>query len=1005
MSTDEFFGGDYAGSGAFAFEREKLLAGDPSASFIYFDLASPTTIRIGGLLPVDLDGIKAPASSAPGLFIGYTANEYGDPADALRIFEFHADFANPLDSTFAEAAGSPVATAAFDPTSDIGREDIEQPAPGENLDSQSDRLMYRAAYQNFGNLESIVVNQTVRVTPFGSAYQAGVRLHQLTRTSGNPFTINEQATIGTTDSSRFMGAAAQDHEGNIAVGYSTANAEKQPAIFYTGKLASEPAGVFRSEAALVEGTGVQTAFGFRWGDYSGLVSDPSDGCSFWITNQYYSLQSQNESPFGWLTKVGKFRFAECKNEQTAKINVIAWNDVTDEKIENAHVKIYLDGDLNTVPFDRRTNSNGEIDPVFTPAGTHRIVVSARGFRQRSYDLEVQVLPDMSFVLNARLTPIPVFDNPVLEITAEGCSQNGTIEPTETVTVDITLRNTGQASAANLTAALAAGNGIEDPSAPQVYGPMTTMGEAVTRPFTFTVSNSINCGDEIELRFQLTDGAEDLGFVAVPVQTGKRKIIFAESFDSVEAPSLPTGWTTSFEGIAAEWISSTARSQSPVNAAFSAAPRTVGVNELVSPAIPISTNDAELRFKNWYELETTFLRNRVYDGGVLEIKIADGDWQDILDAGGSFVSGGYNDGVIDGCCSNPLSGRRAWSGKSGIDTTPVFVDSIVKIPAAAAGNDIRFRWRVATDNGTFKEGQYIDDIIISDGFQCDCTTPKTGSAPFDFDDDGKTDLSLFNPTDTPGAPDFKIIRSSDNQLTEIAWGSTGDVPVNADFDGDRIADIALFRPLTGTWFVFQSSDGMFRAFNFGISEDIPSPADFDGDGKADAAVYRPSTSTWFILKSSDGQAIISRFGISEDLPVPADYDADGTADIGLFRPSTGVWYLLLSGSGFSAAQFGTSGDKPVAGDFDGDSIADFAVYRPAEGNWYFLNSTAGFSVVRFGLPDDVPLQTDFDGDGKRDISVFRQSTGFWYSILSSNGSVAVESFGSSTDTAVPGIFVR
>ena len=51
MSTDEFFGGDYAGSGAFAFEREKLLAGDPAASYIYFDLASPTTIRLGGILP------------------------------------------------------------------------------------------------------------------------------------------------------------------------------------------------------------------------------------------------------------------------------------------------------------------------------------------------------------------------------------------------------------------------------------------------------------------------------------------------------------------------------------------------------------------------------------------------------------------------------------------------------------------------------------------------------------------------------------------------------------------------------------------------------------------------------------------------------------------------------------------------------------------------------------------------------------------------------------------
>ncbi|HNQ14451.1 MAG TPA: hypothetical protein PKM58_02745, partial [Pyrinomonadaceae bacterium] len=37
MSTDEFLGGDYAGSGVFAFDRQKLLSGDPDAGYIYFD--------------------------------------------------------------------------------------------------------------------------------------------------------------------------------------------------------------------------------------------------------------------------------------------------------------------------------------------------------------------------------------------------------------------------------------------------------------------------------------------------------------------------------------------------------------------------------------------------------------------------------------------------------------------------------------------------------------------------------------------------------------------------------------------------------------------------------------------------------------------------------------------------------------------------------------------------------------------------------------------------------
>ena len=148
----------------------------------------------------------------------------------------------------------------------------------------------------------------------------------------------------------------------------------------------------------------------------------------------------------------------------------------------------------------------------------------------------------------------------------------------------------------------------------------------------------------------------------------------------------------------------------------------------------------MQFRNWYELETTFLRNKLYDGSVLEIKIGANDWQDIEASGGSFLSGGY-DGTLDSCCQNPLSGRRAWSGRSGANQTSEFVTSKAKLPAAAAGQNVRLRWRVGTDIGTFREGQYIDDLIVNDGYVCACAVNQT-RAPFDFDGDGKTDLSIF-----------------------------------------------------------------------------------------------------------------------------------------------------------------------------------------------------------------------------------------------------------------------
>ena len=155
--------------------------------------------------------------------------------------------------------------------------------------------MYRAAYRNFGASESIVVNQTVRVTPANETYRAGVRVYELRKSNG-VFAVRENSTIGTNDVSRWIGSAAQDNQGNLAVGYSFAGETEKPSIKYSGKLASEPSGMFRAEEFLIKGTGVQTGFGYRWGDYSQMTVDPTDDCTFWTTGEYYTAASQDESP-------------------------------------------------------------------------------------------------------------------------------------------------------------------------------------------------------------------------------------------------------------------------------------------------------------------------------------------------------------------------------------------------------------------------------------------------------------------------------------------------------------------------------------------------------------------------------------------------------------------------------------------------------------------------------------------------------------------------------------
>ena len=110
---------------------------------------------------------------------------------------------------------------------------------------------------------------------------------------------------------------------------------------------------------------------------------------------------------------------------------------------------------------------------------------------------------------------------------------------------------------------------------------------------------------------------------------------------------------------------------------------------------------------------------------------------------------------------------------------------------------------------------------------------------------------------------------------------------------------------------RSRDG-FTGYQFGIATDKVVPADYDGDGKADVAVYRPSEGNWFVLNSSGLRFSAQQFGLSTDTPAPADYDGDGRADFAVFRADTngnGNWYELKSRDGFAAILFGAASDKP------------------------------------------------------------------------------------------------
>ena len=184
--------------------------------------------------------------------------------------------------------------------------------------------------------------------------------------------------------------------------------------------------------------------------------------------------------------------------------------------------------------------------------------------------------------------------------------------------------------------------------------------------------------------------------------------------------------------------------------------------------------------------------------------------------------------------------------------------------------------------------------------------------------------------------------------------------SADFNADGMADIAVYRPSTGHWVIFNQP-----AVQFGDPSDIPVPGDYLAAGNLDIAVFRPSTGQWFIRNQPTVQ-----WGDPGDVPVPGDFDGDGATDVAVYRPSTGQWFVRNL---FTVNFGGPGGYVPVVGDYNGDGIDDVAVFQRSTGMWFIRNQGA----VHFGDPGDRPVPADYNDDGKMDIAVYRPSTGHWF----------------------------
>ncbi len=283
--TYNMFSSSFIGTKVTCVERDKMLDGDEDASMIEY-------LKNGkyAMMPADVDGEMLPETGAPCpiMFINNAQN--------VEMWDFHVDWDNTSNSSLNLGTTINVSSFSSLPNTNNGVGGfVTQPGTTQKLDGLGAMIMYRLAYRNFDTHESMVTTHSVRVNEGSGVYRAAIRWYEFRKTSGNWIKYQE-GTYAPDDNHRWMGSAAMNIDGDIAIGYSVSNSDDvYPSIRYTGRRAGDPLGEMTVEEVELK-TGTTSQNHWRWGDYSCMNVDPADDTTFWFTTEYN----------GWKTWIASF---------------------------------------------------------------------------------------------------------------------------------------------------------------------------------------------------------------------------------------------------------------------------------------------------------------------------------------------------------------------------------------------------------------------------------------------------------------------------------------------------------------------------------------------------------------------------------------------------------------------------------------------------------------------------------------------------------------------------
>ena len=286
-------GRSFIGNRVCAFERDKMLIGATARQ-----LCVSTSTSHHSLEPADLEGTTLPPAGSPNLLLSMTST-------TINFWRFAVNWTSATGTLTGPIAVPGVAAYS---RACGGGTCIPQPGTTTQLDSLADRLMYRLSYRKFATHEAMVINHSVT-----SGSGVGVRWYELRNAAGQSFgsaapVLHQQGTFAPSNDFRWMGSAAMDKTGGIAIGYNISNASTiVPSIRYAYRGPADPLGTMGNETSVLVGSGSQTGNLTRWGDYSTISVDPVDGCTMVFTTQFQPANGN----FNWTTFIHSFKLSTC----------------------------------------------------------------------------------------------------------------------------------------------------------------------------------------------------------------------------------------------------------------------------------------------------------------------------------------------------------------------------------------------------------------------------------------------------------------------------------------------------------------------------------------------------------------------------------------------------------------------------------------------------------------------------------------------------------------------